>query len=147
MIVWRKKSWNPEWMSVLCLSVCLYLYVRKPVIWVDMHVDLFIEMLPAVLLTSVGTSYPCWPEHHSWWESILQTPASLPSKQTATAHSQGNSTSRECISYQSEKVYNNGYINIHHSPFIGPIKSNRKFWKITPLGSWRSWNEMYLFPS
>ena len=33
-----------------------------------------------------------------------------------------------------------GYINIHHSPFIGPIK-------ITPLGSWRSWNEMYLFPS
>ena len=30
-----------------------------------------------------------------------------------------------------------GYIRIHHSPFIGPIK-------ITP---WNSWNEMYLFPS
>ena len=40
-----------------------------------------------------------------------------------------------------------GYINIHHSPFIGPIKINRTFWKITPLGSWRSWNEMYLFSS
>jgi len=25
-------------------------------------------------------------------------------------------------------------INIHHSPFIGPMKINRKFWKITPLG-------------
>ena len=40
-----------------------------------------------------------------------------------------------------------GYINIHHSPFIGPIKINHKFWKITALGSWRSWNERYLFPS
>ena len=26
-----------------------------------------------------------------------------------------------------------GYINIHHSRFIGPIKIARKFWKNTPL--------------
>ena len=30
-------------------------------------------------------------------------------------------------------ITRHGYINIHHSPFIGPIKINRKFWKITPL--------------
>ena len=40
-----------------------------------------------------------------------------------------------------------GYINNHQSPFIGPIKINLQFWKITPLGSWRYWNEMYSFPS
>ena len=38
------------------------------------------------------------------------------------------------------------FINIHHSPFIGPTKMNQTFWKITPLGSWRSWNEIYVFP-
>jgi len=32
-------------------------------------------------------------------------------------------------------------------PFHRSYKNIWKHWKITPLGSWRSWNELYLFPS
>ena len=153
MVVATKKTFH-------CLRLndrkhCSRHYVWWPwllTLTVDLHIRNHFLMCNSVILILF---YLIWPQHCMFW-TISKNPKTsttpscsgpIPAKK-----SRGNSVLGAVFSHTMPKMefdYSHrfswekntlnwyitchGYINIHHSPFIGLIKINRKFRNITPL--------------